>query len=100
MLECRNDLLSRLLELVDLSEEEEVMNEGGALLLHFLADNVLLSAADFAEEEELVEEVDDLGGWWLWWCNRQGRVGVDILESLYSTRHIVFRPYYLLKSSP
>jgi len=68
VLECRNDLLFRLLELLDLSEEEEVRNEGGALPLHFFTDKVLLSAADFAEEEELVEEVDDLGGWWLWWC--------------------------------
>lgn len=50
----------RLLEHVDLSDEEELIN--GVLLLDFLDAKFLQSIADFAEEDELVEEVEDLGG--------------------------------------
>lgn len=58
MLECRIARLFRLLEHVDLSEEEELKK--GAQFLDFLEVNILLSSDDFVEEDELVEEVEDL----------------------------------------
>lgn len=75
MLEWRIERLLRRLELEDLSEEEELRNGAGLLLLHFFDVKDLHSTADLADEDELVEEVEDLGGCPMWWCWGTPRCG-------------------------